>query len=69
MMTNLQRKGGLQEMLQLCMRGLSGEEREHMIDNVRSMTDMTDDEFSPRHAYTEAQVIRECDQCVCRHLT
>ena len=28
------------------------------------MTDLTDDEFSPRHAYTEAQVIRECDQCV-----
>ena len=28
------------------------------------MTDLTIDEFSPRNAYTEAQVIRECDQCV-----
>ena len=27
------------------------------------MTDLTIDEFSPRNAYTEAQVIRECDQC------
>ena len=59
---NLQRKGGLVEMLQLCGKGLSEEEHEQMVDNLRSLTDLTDDEFSPRHSYTEEQVIAECDQ-------
>ena len=63
MMTNLQRKGGLQDMLQLCARGRSAEEHDQMVDNIRSLTDLTDDEFSPRNSYTEEQVIAECDQC------
>ena len=54
---NLQRKGGLVEMLQLCGKGFSEEEHTQMVENLRTLTDLTDDEFSPRYSYTEEQVI------------
>ena len=63
-LTNHMRKGGLQQMLKLCMEGLSPEDRENMIDNVRSMTDLTDDEYSPRYMCSEETVMRECEQGV-----
>ena len=63
-LTNNMRKGGLQQMLKLCMEGLSPEDRENMIDNVRSMTDLTDDEYSPRYMCSEETVMRECEQGV-----
>ena len=44
------------------MEGLSAEDRENMIDNVRSMTDLTDDEYSPRYMCSEETVMRECEQ-------
>ena len=46
------------------MEGLSAEDRENMIDNVRSMTDLTDDEYSPRYMCSEETVMRECEQGV-----
>ena len=63
-LTNNMRKGGLQQMLKLCLEGLSPEDRENMIDNVRSMTDLTDDEYSPRYMCSEETVMRECEQGV-----
>ena len=49
-------------MLQLCGKGLSEEEHTQMVENLGTLTDLTDDEFSPRYSYTEEQVIAECDQ-------
>ena len=63
-LTNNMRKGGLQQMLKLCLEGLSPEDRENMIDNVRSMTDLTDDEYSPRYMCSEETVMCECEQGV-----
>ena len=63
MMTNLQRKGGLHEMLHLCAHGLDAEEHAQMVENITSMTDLTDGEFSPQNSYTEEQIITQCDQC------
>ena len=51
-------------MLKLCMEGLSPEDRDNMMDNVRSMTDLTDDEYSPRYMCSEETMMRECEQGV-----
>ena len=63
-LTNNMRKGGLQQMLKLCMEGLSPEDRENMIDYVWSMTGLTDDDYSPRYMCSEETVMRECEQGV-----
>ena len=62
MMTNNERKSGLQDMLKLCVRGLSADEQRNMADNLASLTDLTDDEFSPRAHLTESMVIQQCAQ-------
>ena len=61
-MTNNERKSGLQDMLKLCVRGLSADEQRNMADNLASLTDLTDDEFSPRAHLTESMVIQQCAQ-------
>ena len=60
MMTNNERKSGLQDMLKLCVRGLSADEQHNMADNLASLTDLTDDECSPRAHLTESMVIHQC---------
>ena len=62
MLTNRTRQDGLQDMLKLCARGLSEEESRNMADNLASLTDLTDDEFSPRAQLTEQMVVQQCNQ-------
>ena len=62
MLTNRARQTGLQDMLKLCVRGLSEEEHRNMADNLASLTDLTDDEFSPRAHLTEQMVVQQCNQ-------
>ena len=44
------------------MRGLSADEQRNMADNLASLTDLTDDEFTPRAHLTESMVIQQCAQ-------
>lgn len=46
------RRGTLQQMVHVCYNGMSENESQNMLDNVVAMTDLSEDEGSPRHGMT-----------------
>eukprot|EP00435_Cladocopium_sp_Y103_P033238 s948_g8.t1 len=58
------RQRTLKEMMHKCMRGLIGPEKQQMKENLLAMTDLTDDEESPRFGMRDEQVHTECLQAV-----
>eukprot|EP00435_Cladocopium_sp_Y103_P009035 s4349_g2.t1 len=58
------RKRTLKEMIHMCIRGMTSAETEQMKENLLAMTDLTDDEESPRFGMRDEQVHTECQQAI-----
>jgi len=61
-LVNSERRNGLVEMIHMFMDQPSGDQHRHMKDSLIAMTDLTDNEESPRFRHTEQQVRDELGQ-------